>query len=361
MDATLPMRTLLAEARIHDFAGQAQGPAFKRIVDGIILLNDGAMDIGVSLYRPITKRGDPRLWPANFSRYADPGDVFVVFVAKGKLCFINLTQSNVAEAMRLSIRTDTSDFLAAIRHKTLSASVELIKKFRALAANGPLLALGSGDTSVGLTIETALGIARNSARKPDFKGIEIKAKRWTLGRVSNRYTLFACVPDWVLSPCKSSAEILSRFGYPSGRVYKLYCTVSASKRNSRGLQFRIDSNIGRLVEYAWRTSPSRQDVAVWELARLHRYFGDKHGETFWVHVIPVVTHNVRAFKLAEIIHTRGPSFPQFDHFLENGVITMDHLIKRTGTKVVEKGPLFKIAPDRLGELFVGAPEKYRLA
>lgn len=67
-----------------------------------------------------------------------------------------------------------------------------------------------------------------------------------------------------------------------------------------------------------------------------------------------------AFRLSEIIHTRGPSYPQFDQFLEDGVVTMDHLIKRTGTRVVEKGPLFKVAPNRLGELFVGAPEKFLL-
>lgn len=361
MDATLPMRTLLAEARLHDFVGQAQGPANKRVVDGKIILNDRAIDVGVSLYRPVTKRGDPRLWPGSFSHYADPDDVFAVFIAEGALCFVNLTKSNLAEAVRLGVHTVTSDLIAAIRQKTSSFSNELLGMFRALAARGPLVALGTGDMSVGLTIETALGIKRNSARKPDYKGIEIKAKRWALGRVSNRYTLFACVPNWVLSPCKSSAEILTKYGYQSGSVYKLYCTVSAAKRNSQGLQFRVDSDIGRLVEYAWRGSPTKQDVAVWELARLHRYFGEKHGETFWVHATPVLTQNARAFKLAEIIHTRGPSYPQFDHFLEDGVISMDHLIKRTGSKVVEKGPLFKIAPDRLGELFVGAPEKYRLS
>ena len=361
LDATLPLRTLLAEEQIHDFSKQAQGPANKRIIQGKILLDSRSVDVGVSLYRPVTKQGDPRLWPGNFSRYSNPDDVFVVFVANRHVCFVNLSQSYVAEAKRLDIRTVTTDFITTICRKTSAVSVELLSKFRALAANGPLAALGSGDTSVGLTIETALGIKRNSARKPDYKGIEIKAKRWGLGRVRNRYTLFACVPDWVLSPCKSSAEILARYGYQSGSAHKLYCTVSAAKRNSQGLQFHVDSDIGRLVEYAWRVSSGRQGVAVWELARLHRYFGDKHGETFWVHVTPVVARNARAFKLTEIIHTRGPSYPQFDHFLEKGVVTMDHLIKRTGTKVVEKGPLFKVAPDRLGELFVGEPEKFRLA
>ena len=361
MDATLPMRTLLADAGIHDFGAQAQGPANKRVVAGKLLLDERVVDVGVSMYRPKTKKGDPRLWPANFARYTKPDDVYVVFIAREQLCFVNLTQSNVAAAVSLSVRTATVNYLTAIRQKNSSVAVELLGKFRELAANGPLRAIGCGSTSIGLTIETALGIKRNSSRDPDYKGIEVKAKRWTLGKSGNRYTLFACVPNWTLSPCKSSAEILLKYGYQRGVVHKLYCTVSATKKNSQGLQFRMDSNLERLVEFAWRTSPTKQDVAVWELGRLHQYFGSKHPETFWVHATPVLMRSACAFRLAEIIHTRGPSYPQFDQFLEEGVVTMDHLIKKTGSRVVEKGPLFKVAPNRLGELFVGAPEKFLLA
>ena len=361
LDATLPMRTLLLDAGIHDFGAQPQGPASKRIVAGKILLDDRVENVGVSLYRPVTKKGDPRLWPGSFARHANPDDVVVVFVANAELCFLNLTQSNVADTVGLRVRNASADFLGAIRRKSSSIAVELLAKLRDIASRGPLAAVGYGDTSIGRTIEAALGIAINSSQQPDYKGIELKSKRWALGRKSTRYTLFACVPDWILSPCKSSAEILSKYGYPSGTVHKLYCTVSATKRNSQGLQFRVDPNIGRLVEYAWRSSPTKQDVAVWELGRLHQYFGNKHRETFWIHAAPVMSCGACAFKLTEVVHTRGPSYPQFDQFLEDGVVTMDHLIKKTGPRVVEKGPLFKVAPNRLSELFVTAPEKFLLA
>ncbi len=47
-----------------------------------------------------------------------------------------------------------------------------------------------------------------------------------------------------------------------------------------------------------------------------------------------------------------PIVSQFDILLEQGIITLDHLIKRTASgKVVEKGPLFKIKPTGLGLLF----------
>ena len=360
MDATLPIRTLLAEAGVHDYGSQGQGPSNKRVVAGKILADDRIENVDVSLYRPITKNGDPRLWPRNFSHHADPDDACAVFIARGCICILDLTRSSIAEDEHAGSSTAPLKFLALNRKKKSPAANELLNHIRALADKGPLKAVGYGDTSIGRTIETALGIRINSSQQPDYKGIELKSKRWIAGHQSTRYTLFACVPDWLLSPCKSSAEILAEYGYPSGSVFKLYCTVSATKRNSQGLQFRIDSNIGRLVEYAWRRSPTKQDVAVWELGRLHRYFGAKHRETFWIHASPVSMGGMRAFKLNEIIHTRGPSYPQFDQFLEDGVITMDHLIKRTGTRVVEKGPLFKVMPNRLVELFLGVPEIYRL-
>jgi len=51
-------------------------------------------------------------------------------------------------------------------------------------------------------------------------------------------------------------------------------------------------------------------------------------------------------------HTKKPIVSQFDILIEQGIITLDHLIKRKSTgSVVEKGPLFKIKPNALGLLF----------
>ena len=58
------------------------------------------------------------------------------------------------------------------------------------------------------------------------------------------------------------------------------------------------------------------------------------------------------FHFKKIEHTRKPIVSQFDLMLEQGIITVDHLIKRTPEgKVVEKGPLFKIKPNAVSLLF----------
>jgi len=361
MDATLSVRTLLFQAGVHDFATQRQGQAYKRILPGKLLLTDRVVDVLVSLYRPATKKGDPRLWPAHFTRYAKPDDVFVVSVFGGVLFFLNLTQSNICEISRLGLITPSVSCLAALRRETSRVTDELLAKLYQLAAQGPLRSVCHGDTAIGRTIETALGIPINSSREPDYKGIELKAKRWREGHGRTRYTLFACVPDWTLSPCKSSAEILERYGYARDAVRKLYCTVSTLKANSQGLQFRIDADLARLVEFTWSGQTRKEDVAVWELGRLHKAFGEKHKETFWIHAVPVKLGCDDGFLLSEIVHTKGPNLAQFDDFLEDGVITMDHLIKKNMNRVSEKGPLFKVTPGRLNDLFLSAPRHIPLA
>jgi hypothetical protein len=66
-------------------------------------------------------------------------------------------------------------------------------------------------------------------------------------------------------------------------------------------------------------------------------------------------HNVAGhehFELKSVMHTRKPILSQFDILLDQGEITMDHLIKRNARgRVSEKGLLFKINAASLGLLF----------
>lgn len=62
----------------------------------------------------------------------------------------------------------------------------------------------------------------------------------------------------------------------------------------------------------------------------------------------------------DVLHTKKPIASQFDILLEQGEITMDHLIKRNERgRGNEKGPLFKINTNALGLLFP-PPETYAL-
>lgn len=215
-------------------------------------------------------------------------------------------------------------------------------------------------TAVGRSIETALGIEINSSRQPDYKGIELKSGRSELMRTATRATLFACVPDWHLSACKSSEAILERFGYERGPDFKLYCTISTRRANSQGLQLRLDEAARWLREVAVRTP--EEDVAIWQMGRLEKRLAEKHRETFWIKADAETRADGEWFRLHTITHTRNPNLPQLERLLAEGTVTLDHLIKRTPTgRAHEKGPLFKIERDKITELFLGVPRRYSLA
>jgi hypothetical protein len=352
MDATAPFRLFLYEHGVHDYGMQGQGPQHKQIIRSYIASENGFISSQASLYRPITKNGDPRIWFTGLKKYADTNDILGIFVFEMELYVFNLTKLDIEQILNGIVVTPVVELIRNISQDANKIAQELLFKIRTIAARGQIQAIGTGDTAIGRTLETLLGIAMNSRQEPDYKGIELKSFRDKRG---NRKTLFAKVPDWNLSKFKSSAEILNQFGYKRGDDFKLYCTVSTLKPNSQGLFLKIDKKLDQLIESSQELKIG--DFAIWQLATLHAELKKKHKETFWIAADSIKMNEVEYFCFTKIEHTRSPIVSQFDLLLEQGVITLDHLIKKTikgktnKEYVSEKGPLFKIRPDKLELLF----------
>jgi hypothetical protein len=85
---------------------------------------------------------------------------------------------------------------------------------------------------------------------------------------------------------------------------------------------------------------------------LHKRLLEKHNETFWIAADSKIVDGKEFFQYKKVEHTKKPIVSQFDILLEQGIITLDHLIKRkVKGGVVEKGPIFKIKPNTLDLLF----------
>lgn len=360
LDATEPMRAMLRSAGVHDYAVQRQGQENKRTLEAVVHTITGMNPVAVSLYRPVTKRGDPRLWFSRFREHAAPDDVCAIFVHDEKIHVLNLTTLPLAAQVAHDEKTALSRFFIAQFLAVSSVAEELLGKLRSLASAGPLEAVCAGSTAIGRSIETALGIQINSSRNPDYQGIELKAGRSAIAGRENRATLFACVPDWSVSRCKSSKAILDEFGYARDGKFKLYCTISTQRSNSQGLMFELEEANRWLPEKCVR-EPVRE-VAVWRISTLEDSLAAKHRETFWIKAKSSVINGREHFHLQSVIHTRNPNLPQFERMLRDGSITMDHLIKRTPAGgAQEKGPLFKVVRPRIKELFLGEPQNYELS
>lgn len=348
LDATHSVRHLFRNAGFHDYDTQGQGPDYKVMKSALFIGSEDCKNSSMSLYRPVTKQGDPRMWFRGLGHFAEAGDQVALIFACEQLVLVNLSILQLAESGNELTK------LQELIPNDESVVIELLNKLRDIAKDGLIKATLKGSTAIGMAIENALGIPPNSSKLPDYKGIELKAGRGG----GNRTTLFAQVADWKISPLKSSAQILDAFGYQREEDFKLYCTISAKKPNSQELQFLYDEKADQLTEFHC----DQGDVVYWPADLLRKRLLEKHKETFWIDAESIDIDGEEHFKLKSVTHTKNPMVNQLMPLLSDGTITMDHLIKRRGgdkPKVSEKGPLFKMNKKDLALLFP-TPVKYTL-
>ena len=209
MDATAPVRQLLLDARVHNYEVQGQGPNNKVLVPAHFVNYSDVTDSIASLYRPVTKMGDPRIWFSNLRRYCSPCNLLAIVVIDKELYIFNLSKPEVAAGIRYN--GFAASIIQEAAHREWAIAEELLNKLRVIHRQGFLRSITPGDPGVGDTLENALGISRNNSKAPDYKGIELKTTRLTRNgnkRATTRSTLFTRVPDEGMS----YREIVENYG-----------------------------------------------------------------------------------------------------------------------------------------------------
>lgn len=335
LDATAPVRTYLKEKNVHDYEIQCQGPEHKHIIDTCILTEDAQYLTKTSLYRPVTKKGDPRLWVNKVRdvEFLRANDIFAIIAHRCILYTVNLTEVDIKKVCTSPIDTPLKDLIFEVTCEKNSVSDELLGLIKDRMTDwmpAEILA----DTGIGRTVETILGIDMNPSKAPDYKGIELKSHR-EASRVRN--TLFTQAPEWAISRLKSGRAIVEEYGYiPAGYTHKsLHVTLAANRPNPQGLGLLVQPQLGLLeadefsrIELADGTFRKVNDVAVWQLKNLHERLLTKHHETFWIDVENKMESGREFFRVTEILHTKNPISSQFDILLDQGQITVDFLLCR---------------------------------
>lgn len=333
LDATAPVRAYFLEKCVHDFANQPKGQEHKRLVNSYILTETEIIQTQSSLYRPVTKDGDPRMWVYGLKNHVNPDDIFAVIVYEGCLYVINLTQVNIERAFISVIENPIQDLINDLHGIATNVSDELLGIIRDRMSDW-IPSEVMADTGIGRTVEAVLGIPMNDLRTPDYKGIELKTKRISS---NTKGALFTNPPDWDLSQCKSGREIAEKYGYlRSGNPRKtLQVTVSALRPNAQGLGLVVNWKDEWLEMNHFATDVNENgrytklhDVSVWTLLHLHERLAEKHHETFWIDVESRNRGNVEEFRVTTIEHTKNPVLQQFDVLLEQGKIKLDLMLSR---------------------------------
>jgi len=347
MDATAPVRSYLKAKSVHDYEMQKQGPENKIHVAANLISEERLIFSIASLYRPITKKGDPRIWFKGLGNYAEANDILGIFEFEKVLYVLNITQLDLEKLIHSRQPNSFQELVKEINIVSNEVADELLIKLRKIAAKGFVPALLNADTGIGRTLEHLLGIRMNSAKTPDYKGIELKSARENKG---TRKGLFAKTPNWGISKFKNRVQILDTFGYWEKGVFRLYNTIRATGRNVQGLILRTDYEL----EYLYENSDRKEigDFLTWELEVLKNALAVKHKETFWIKAQSKHENGNEYFLFKSAEHTKGPLLNQFGLLIDMGAITLDYPIKRLANgSVIDKGCNFKLKPNALNLLF----------
>lgn len=365
MDATIPLREMLRETGIHNYAEQKQGPEFKELVKTYFLAPDRLIETEASLYRPITKQGDPRIWFYNLKQYCVPCNLLAILANKGNLYVLNLSNAKIVESMNFGF---VGKVIQQFIDDDNAIAKELLAKIQAIHNRGFLPSITAGDPGVGDTLENALGISRNPSKLPDYKGIELKASRtstYNKLKTSNRVNLFTQVPDWASSRGMDRVKLLDTYGYwakqkDGSQRFDLNCTLRANIPNPQGLYLEVDLDNDLLINYYTKDDVVRRYVVQWSFLLLKQRLLEKHKETFWVKATSKIKNGQEYFRYDMIVHTKNPNASLFPQLIDEGIITVDYIMhkKENGT-VRDHGFPFKIFPRDLSLLFP-EPKTYKL-
>jgi hypothetical protein len=354
LDAHSQLRDYLQGEGLHDYGPQARGVDGKVVVAG---WHVGAIDLvatQASLYRPESKGGDPRIWVAGLAKHAAAGNLLALLVHDGQLYVANTSMPGVLESACDPL-SPLGKVLHAIAARKNDPAADLLGKLRGVAAKGFIPSLRPGPTGVGMTLETMLGIAANSSKSPDFRGIEIKASRVTASTGSQqRVTLFSKVPDWTDGAIPSAVALLQAHGYDRDGRRQLYCSMN-DKPNTLGLYLSVGGGCLHAL-HGDVGSPSK--VVQWGMDGLRAALSQKHHQTFWVKANARRTADgVEEFRYVSATHTRAPLASNLGSLLDMGRVEVDfvlHLMERgAGQKprARDHGYLFKMAPRDMPLLF----------
>jgi MvaI/BcnI restriction endonuclease family len=351
MDATANVRDYLLSKGFHDYEKQAQGPENKVVRRAFFLEPDSLSETTVSLYRPQTKSGDPRIWFARLGQYAEPYNLLAIFDYNNDLYVVNASRNELVATLE-DPTTPLGDIATKLKKAEDPIVGELLEALKAISSKGYIRTLRPGDTGVGMTLESLLGITANADKTPDFKGIELKAKR--IKKSPTRATLFSQSPDWKLSPARSAWNLLNTFGYHRDGKLRLNCEINAKAPNSLGFILDIDVDRDWLRQnHIKELGETASHIVTWPLEVLRGRLREKHPKTFWVGARCKGTGADEHFHYIKVEYTREPSVRNFQALLESGVISVDYLMsQRDGKQLVrDHGYLFKIAQKDFPALF----------
>ena len=225
---------------------------------------------------------------------------------------------------------------------------ELLAKFDQIKELGWIDTMRSGDTGIGYTFESLLGIQENNDQKADFKGIEIKCKgtKEDGGASSRKINLFQEGPTWNLGiTAKERIRVLGQLG--ADGLYACYSQLTTAP-NNLGLLLDIIESQNKID-----LLKNQNTVGHWSFAQLEGRLLEKHSRTAFVKARTRTTKTKNQFSYEELVYCDRPSINRFVDLVAHRNIVFEFIMSEKPNGIIRNHgyPWRLIRSDFLDQLF----------
>ncbi len=224
---------------------------------------------------------------------------------------------------------------------------DLLGRFDQISEMGWINSLREGDTGIGYTFESLVGIEENNDRKADFRGIEIKCKQIKeSGSSGGKINLFQQAPCWESQ--LSALERLRMIGQPD--LQGRYACHSQVTTTSNNIDLWLDPC----------ATPEQIDLLKgnirfghWPHSVLAERLKEKHSRAVFIKAKVGKTATGQRFHYKELIYCEQPSIRRFTDLVQDRRLVFEFLMsEKEGGKVRNHGYPWRLSSDEyLSELF----------
>ena len=224
---------------------------------------------------------------------------------------------------------------------------DLLALFDGVRGMGWVDTLRPGNTGVGYTFETLIGISENNDKHADFQGIEIKCKRKRDRAASTgKINLFQQVPEWTHDI--SAKQRIRQLGSPGADgLYQCYSQVSTTA-NNLALELGLENSSAQIDLLKAKVHEGR-----WTLEKLEARLLEKHSRTIFVKANTGQQGGIERFQYEELTYCEMPSVGRFlDLVRRNGIVFEFTMSEKENGQIRNHGYPWRLnSEEMLPELF----------
>lgn len=237
--------------------------------------------------------------------------------------------------------------ITASRFQIDAVLASLLVRFDDVKQRGWIASLRSGDTGVGYTFETLLGITENNNKDADYDGIEIKCKQKKAGRPqTGKVNLFQQAPEWAKK--MSGLDRLKMLGKQG--VEGLYSCHSQVTTLQNNINLRL-----ALLEIEQRIDllKAEEEVGSWKFDILQQRLAEKHNRAVFIKAAVKTDSSGVQFQYNELVYCERPSIQRFVDLVKSRDIVFEFIMseKEKGTVRNHGYPWRLTSVDLLDSLF----------